>query len=411
MTKFYLLTLACFGLVINASASDLNIDINGDGANDHLSVYYNLETKESISMENTEWDLGFSSFDPRYAAIYTNMKYNVYVVPGSNFDTFGSEIDTTGISGWERGVNSKDSWDTGSLNLGKRGFIDNIADYGWGEYNMQTHNVVGNKVFIITDHNRETYQVAIDGLYNGEFVVLWADLDGSNEQELSVANDASANTVMKMVNLETQEITQMPSTDSWDIIFEKYQLYFEEMNMTRGVSGIRTAPHIRVAQVTSDNPLTEKAPEFPSEVWSSSITEIGHDWKTVVNYFPVVYEIDEDVVYFVQRVDETENPIGDPYRLVPVSYGSNVFVFSTDVNGSVFSNIPSVNVYPNVVSAGESITLPEGNFGAKVTIYDATGNIVSVQEQNNVNTNNLVPGNYFMVIDGAELNSSRFVVK
>jgi|GEM_PF-4247354 len=413
MRRIYtLITLILLTAATALEAVEYKIDTNGESPDQTNSVYFDLKTKNIAEVDNTDWDLAFSTAGQATAVIHTSSKYSVFVVPNSSFNTFGTEIDTTGIMSWQQTFNDVDSWGYGSLNLGKDGFVDGDGDYGWGAYNPQTHTVTGNKVFIITDFDRNTYQLVIDGLYSGEYIFLWAELDGSNEEEGVVTKDNQSGSYLTYYDFETKTSSLMPEIGTWDFVLEEYQGDLGG-GVFYGVTGIRTSPAVMVAEMTVNDPYQATAPDFPSDAWSSSITEIGHDWKTF-DLSTYTYLIDEDKVYFIQRVDSEGNSIGDPYRFIPKAYeyGTNVFTFDLDDESSVLSEMDRIEIYPNIVTSGDAIQLPSDDQNILYRVLDMTGREILSGVGTALETNAFTSGKYIVVFGQDEnMKLSQFIVR
>lgn len=394
----------------NLSASEYTVDINGSGGKTK-SVFFNAKTGETTEIDN-DWELGFSLSVEPTATIFANHSYKVYVVPGSDFDTFGTEIDTTGMAeNWDEWINDLNDWNYGALNIGKGGFLEGDIDYGWGRYNMNSHFVTGDKVFILTDGDRNTYQVVIDGLYSNEYIFLWAELDGSNELEGSVKKTDYSDSFMAFFDFDTETATAMPQTGSWDFVVEKYQAVFTNPQTQEQVNypyaGILTSPNVWVMEMDGVDPYTVEAPAFSTSTWDNSRTALGHDWKKMVGF---QFEVSDELVYFLQRVDTENNAIGEPIRFIPQAYSSNVFTFEIDPQASIEEQgLTVATLFPNVVASGESIQLP---VSSEFVVYDMNGSKMSLGLGSTINSNNLAVGKYFVVYSQeGQTVVSEFIIK
>jgi hypothetical protein len=56
-------------------------------------------------------------------------------------------FDTSAYLTWVNPHNSDSSWDLGALNANRN--LSNPLDFGWGTYNMTTHNISGNKIYLV----------------------------------------------------------------------------------------------------------------------------------------------------------------------------------------------------------------------------------------------------------------------
>ncbi len=108
-------------------------------------VFYSLENGIVKTSPRSSWDIAFST-NPMSSTILTNEGYGVelYAYPNGDYSAWES-IDTTGLYQWPVLYNSDTSWYYGAFDRNDLGH----PDYGWGVYNMQTHDVMGDSLFII----------------------------------------------------------------------------------------------------------------------------------------------------------------------------------------------------------------------------------------------------------------------
>ncbi|GAB5466181.1 MAG: hypothetical protein Kapaf2KO_16170 [Candidatus Kapaibacteriales bacterium] len=412
--KYFLLIIAAFGITLSSNSEEIQVSAKGENEVSE-SVYFELENLAEVARHsNDNWDLAFAATDVRRAFIHTNRKYTVYVVPNSDFDTFGNEIDTEGYTEWEITANSESQWNHGSLNLGKDGFENNDFDYGWGAYDISTHYVLGDKVFLLVSQD-DMKQLVIDRLASNEYVFKWANTDGTNIQEGRVSKVDGTVPLFVKYDFETNESFLTPDISTYDLVFEKYNSFIPGPNQYYPVTGIRSAPGVEVAELRGVDPNSAFAPSMDAEIWSTNITEIGSDWK---QFAGGGYTIPDDLVYFVRRTNESGEVVGNVYRIIPKNFGSDISTLEIRVEGGNVeeSSQTLVNVYPNIVESGQQINLDAVTIwdGASITITDIKGNNIAQNEYfaGNINTTNLASGKYFVTIsNNGSIFRTQFIVK
>ena len=68
----------------------------------------------------------------------------VIVIAGMAFQ-LNAQLDTAGISNWAKMYKSTASWEEGAF----MAHATEHPDYGWGTYNMLTHGLIGDSIYIV----------------------------------------------------------------------------------------------------------------------------------------------------------------------------------------------------------------------------------------------------------------------
>lgn len=410
-----LLLLAIILVSMNLYAGSVIDDEVSMDAGAVTQVWYSLETGEVSSGTMMDWHLAFQNaqFD---AGVLANgvLGVNVYHVENLTVDDFLTPLSSDDMDSWVQYFNSDYSWDVGAINRDKYGFVEG-EDYGWGKYNMGSHAVVGDQIFVIELPGGKYYKFMIEvrqpsGIWYFKYAEL-GDTDGSTVVEEEI--DASQYTTKNYVyfNFDTGEIDREPDNYLWDITFTKW---VKLINMGGGeptpypVTGVKS--NISVAVVQIDDETIDYSQE-PNEIeYSENLTEIGDDWKELASMEPVVYDI-PDRVYFIRAVS------GDIYKLQFTGYtGSSQGVVSFKKEAVVASvndaGTFEFTVYPNVIENSgiiNIVTNNESNNAMNVTLSDLQGNLISQDNYNTVgfsnNTlevQNLSAGIYFLTVRNGE---------
>lgn len=437
--KLVTLQILFFAALINAStlfAGEITIDLSPGYAND---VWFSIENGVVKSAPKDDWDIAFQGTGVNGGVRINGQKgMEMWVVPNSNpDDNWEGPTDTTGIASWDTYINSVDSWNIGAFNLNLDGLETEFGDYGWGDYYPDlNHSVVANKFFVIKLKNGTYKKFIIDILINFEYTFRLANLDGSEEVEVTVKKKQTPDSPFKnyiYYSIENNQLSydREPALDEWDFVFGKYQTWYPTQDgtfMKYPLTGVRTKPGYLTAKLEGVDPKTATAPEFESGEYKSGITQIGADWKALQEDF--TYKVHEDWVYFITERNE-DNPTAPIYRIYFTSFeGSSTGAFSFVLEEEAVSsveidgrNVGNFSVYPNIIEAGNGFNLV-ANFSAannfNLSVVDLNGNKVYQQNLNttdNLEVHNILgfdaaPGLYMVVLESnGNISTQKLIVK
>lgn len=342
-------------------------------------VYYDMQEGITSRSPIASWEIGFQ-VTGFASSIITNGGTGVtlYVVPDKGIEGFGEAIDTAGmVESWKPWYNSTSTWDQGAFNLN--------SDYetglfGWGEYNMVTHQVSGSTLYVIVLPDGTAKQIAIDGLMSGTYNFSYADIDGSNQVSAELKKSDYAGKNFGYYSLtEGKALDPEPQAEQWDLVFGKYiALVGPDADIPYGVTGVRSNPEVLTAEVESTTPETVETPSL--DVFTTDITNIGHDWKEYAGSWTL-----RDVAYFVQDTDD------NIFRIVFTDFGGSgtgeITLSKKQMGVSSVQNaertIGRFGIYPNILSAGERATillsLDQPVSTARILVTDAAGRTVATE--------------------------------
>ncbi len=132
-----------------------------------------------------------------------------------------AQVDTSGYSGWKQMYNSTASWEEGAFSTHATGH----PDYGWGIYNSLTHDVMGDSIFIIKllDGNFKKLWIVQKKSMQMRYIFRYADVDGSNEQEVDLSMGNYSNKLFVNYSLSGDSIANIqPQSTSWDLLLTKF---------------------------------------------------------------------------------------------------------------------------------------------------------------------------------------------
>jgi len=297
------------------TAKTVQISLGASYAND---IYYSFENGVVATKPRNEWHIGFST-NAMSSSILTNAGTGIYLYmyqSGDNIN-WNSPIDTTGFN-WKVLPNSNVTWEEGAFGHTAGEF----PDYGWGKYDMATHNLTGTAIFIIKLAANDYRKVMIESKSSAAktYVFKYSNLDGSNSETVTLDCKPYASKNFVYYSLTGKQIVDHePATSDWDIVFTKY--YDEVMNYI--VTGALSNIDYSVLQV--DDVTDPKVFNDTTGTYINNIDAIGADWKSF-NLEAFIYNVDSNSVFMVK------NPEGNIHKL-----------YFTKFDGSATGNLTMVH--------------------------------------------------------------------
>lgn len=378
-------------------------------------IFYSMSDGEVASVERAGWELGFYT-NAFSSGIIINEGNGVQLYHYPNDDTSGwSTFDTTGMMGWISLSNSNEYWEDGAFNRGALGH----PDYGWGIYNMVTHSITGDSLFLINIPGvgyKKLWivdKVSVDNIYHLKF----ADIDGSNEVPVELDLKPYASKNFAYYSIANNELIDREPAENWDILFTKY------IDITYDNDGNPVEYLVTGATSNINTGAVEYSPVSPDYIdWAvkpmdSLKNTIGYDWKHF-DMGTFQWTVDDSTVFFVKGHS------GDVYKLVFTEWqgsGTGQFTFTKEMVSAVSVNdIVSENttllVYPNPANDLVNVKVDK-NFEGEVSVFDISGKQVynaSVLNTDilNIDVSNLNKGLYFIKLtNGQKQESAKLIVK
>ncbi len=363
--------------------------------------YYNLNNGEVANIDNTNWDLAFSS-SGYGSAVRINAQAGVelYVYPNGDINDWNS-VDITNINNWSSIINSDTTWTIGAFNATSD--PTNSLDLGWGVYSTITHHITGDSLHIIKLSNGDYKKMQMIKLSSGVYDFKYANIDGSNEviTNVSKSNYTSKNFGYYSLTNET-ELDREPDSDSWHILFTKYvsEIY---PGTNYAVTGVLTNKDIEVAKAEN---VDISNVNYNSFSFSSQINTIGYNWKSY-NMSSFSYDIVDSLCFFIK------DDFGSMWKLQLTGFegsSSGKINFNTENILSASDNIADKNIfaiYPNPTTSKEIKIIYDLDYSSgssnKVELFDMNGKLVKSLElanngfvERNVNLYDLKSGVYFV---------------
>jgi hypothetical protein len=410
------LLLSFIGLFSMGQVFSQSLDTVSVGAGYANQTWYNLGTKEKYSQPLANWDLAFeiSGFS---ASILINSAngLELYQVPSRTASESNYlSLDTIGISNWVKLYNSDTSWNNGAFN---QHISANPFDLGWGIYNMNTHIITGDSLYIIKLADGTYRKLWMINLASGTYNFRFANLDGTDDTQASISK---SNFVGK--NFGYYSILQKTSLDreqtakKFDLIFTKYTAFIPT---PYSVTGIQLNKGIKAIKADGIDVQTVQPNGYS---YSSKINTIGYDWKRFD--FSLGYVIQDSLAFFIKSDSLTI------YKLVLTDFGGAAngnFMFNTEKlsTSGIFdidkSLMATFSIYPNPTNGTKTFIMfdVEEATELKLKINNLNGQILysnSIPVEEGFNKYELVDlnipqGTYILSVQlGTSVSYQKFII-
>ena len=364
-----------------------------------MDVYYDFETQSKVSVDRATWDIGLTT-DARGASVIINENAGVELYIYSTDTADWSTVDTAGFD-FDNEYNSESTWNAGAF--ANQGTVH--PDYGWGLYDMNLHDINGNRLFILKTKEGEYLKMVIDQMSAmGMYMFRTASLDGSNLEEYmySKFTPESMDKNFALLDLDGGDfVFDNPDSKDWDLLFTKYTTFVEAGPNSRfqAVAGLKINAGCEVAQRDGMDVMSD---DTSSLDWNTNITEIGWDWK-IFDLATFSYNMVEDQAFFVR----TQNGAVHKIWFTNFTTGTSNYFFNTKQikEGTLSSKeVIKLNtaVYPNPAKDLLNISNKE-NETLDISLMNAQGvevmnGSVSANTIQAISTADYVQGVYFLTL-------------
>lgn len=409
--------IAIAALSVNAQMVNDTVYVGAGYAN---NVWYSMSGDNQGSAPKNNWDIAFdaSGFG---STVLINSVAGVMLWNYPNSDASGwASVDTTGLYTWPARYNSDTAWELGAM--GRYADPSNDLDLDWGLYNMTTHVITGDSVYIIKLTDGSYKKLMIESLSGGTYTFKYANLDGTGAQNPTLAKSAYTGKNFGYYSLSSNTaLDREPATANWDLFFGQYTTFIPS---AYGVTGIQHNKGVRVAKCTE---VIDKATfvAYGTASFKTAINTIGYNWKS---FNGSAYDIKDSVVFFVEPAN------GEIWKMIMTGFGGSSnggMMFSKEklftpppagVNG-VAPEFASVVLYPNPANGGNVNViygLPTVVDAATLTVTDIAGRMVHTTaletaadlHQYMLNTSEMLPGMYLVTINaGKYVGQQKLVVR
>jgi hypothetical protein len=332
-------------------------------------VWYNIETDVETKAPAKSWDVALSvrSFDATIS-VNANSGLTYYKQVNSIANWASAKLEDT--AKLTEGIYNRDTtWIIGALNTSSN---DNIVfDYGWGNYNQGSKNVVSDSFYVFKTIKNEWKKVAFSLNFDSSYIIKFANLDGSNEltSEVKKKDYPKRNFVYFSIS-ENKVLNLEPDNDKWDLLFTKYHSVTPDgtgklvpytvtgilqntiVSSSRG--GAVTIVGVTVAKIVRKD---REKDDFDVKKLQPQANTIGVDWR-VLNLDGRTFTVLDSVSYFLKNRNSKYFKINFK-DFVGSTTGNFIFERKSVVVSSVkdvYNGTASLAIYPNP-SNGDNLTL------------------------------------------------------
>ena len=334
-------------------------------------VYYSVDSGVAGTAIMASWDLAFD-VRPMGGTALINSGQGMSLFPAgalSDWDVIDDTFaDNAGaIVPFQNGTAY---WSQGAFSEGG----DGSFDLGWGVYDIVTHTIASDKMYVISLPDGTWKKFALLSLVSGVYTFQCANLDGTDFFEDQVAKSNYLGKIHAFYNLTNQEELDLEPASEWDMLFIRY---VEEIQpgVNYGVTGALTHPSVRVQE---ENGLADPFVDGAIDVsaMTDSINAIGYDWKS---YGGGSFTVLDDRCYFVESVT------GAQWRLVFTGFDGSmtgnvelgkILVSGADVSESPASALTS-HLFPNPATSGTDVNLTCESSMSQITVWSINGQRVA----------------------------------
>lgn len=397
--KSTLLTVAiAIGSQVNAQTwvAD-SVEMGASYAND---VFYNIMNGSDATEAANNWDIAFQitsfsepMFNASVRANHNKRDVQVYSLHKQASVHFGNLAPSdTMVAYGDQLLNEDSTWGTGAFTTNRD--MTNPLDYGWGAYDMNTHNLNGDSLYLVKAGG-VFYQLWIQKYVSIGNVGYWfrvARWDGTGSVSDSIKRVAPYNNrLFAYYNMSTgQFLDREPSRSDWHIMFTQYlkdRVFGANPNKYQNYVGVLSNLKVRVAKVTGVNPSTVTSSNYMMYTPNASeyTNTIGDDWK----HFAGMWTVAPDTSYII--MPDTANGQQEYYHLQFTRFDGTAtgkIVFETRKLAAVNLSVNDVNgtaatysIYPNPAQNVINIMVDAKQAGKNtvLAVTDITGKVVVTQ--------------------------------
>lgn len=390
-------------------------------------VYYLLKDGSQSMQPTTNWQIAFrtggqtdgirvntaTAMGPEDAAV------SIYVYPNGALADWAT-MDTAGNSSWVALHNSEETWEVGALNTTAGQF----PDFGWGVYNMSTHIVTGDSIYLVkykTAGLVKYKKLYIEKKSNSAWFFKHADLDGSNETNVELKSSDYPGKNYIYYSLENASAIDREPT-AWDFVLTRYAAQQVDGSYV-ATTGILTNIGVYAAK-TEGKEAADLELADTTDGFTGAMNVIGYDWKHYeIGGQGVVWLTEDSLAYFVQDRD------GILWKVVFTAFGGSadgktVFTKTQMTPGTAIREADAAllqtSVYPNPTQGTTQLVFTAAAAGTgTVRILDINGR--EVQKSNltiapgvqsiELDLSAMEQGVYFVMVSANGFQSTQKLIK
>ena len=391
------------------SQTSVNVVTGASYANE---VYYNLDKGDLKSPARNTWDVAFKTNQMSVSVLANNGDgVQVYTWTKGAIKDWGT-VDTTGMR-WKPLYNSVVDWEYGAFNANT--VPNNAFDYGWGTYNMATHVIAGDSIFILKLSNGTYKKFAINNknATQNTWSFKYADLDGKKDTTITFDADNYKTKSFIHFSIKNNTIVEQEPNERWQLLFTRYFDY----NIPYFVTGVLANTGVKIQQVRGVSQTDYES--FNLALFDDTLSQIGSDWKKF-SMTTNQYQVAADWVYFVQDTAGVDKSIWKIYFTGFSGNATGTYSFvKKNLGVTAVTDLQKNNltIYPN--PANQEINVIHDFSGeTEITIYNISGQPVyktlnsenSGLNKNTLNISMLPTGIYNLILrSGNDYKSAKFI--
>ncbi|MDP3929115.1 MAG: T9SS type A sorting domain-containing protein [Bacteroidota bacterium] len=339
-------------------------------------VFYNMQNGNKTTVVGYNWHLAFAvrkALPPnrflQSATILANEGRGVSVYQSnSNWGNF----DTAGFATWANPHNSDSSWDVGALNANRS--MSNPFDFGWGTYDMVSHNITGNKVYLVRisvgsgqtaiHHFKKLWVQEL--MQDSIWTFTYANINNTDSMTVHINKANYTNKLFAYHNMLLDSTMNREPNTKWDVLFTRYGAFATQFGQTifSSNTGVLTHPSV-MSSMVAGVPVSTSTPGL----YTNKITGIGTDWKKNPGPGQPNFLIIDSLSYFTKDAANLE------HKLIFTGFtGSSTGVISFR-RANTAPLIVTLESYPNDVfynmANGEVSTVRGANWHLAFAIRNA----------------------------------------
>lgn len=394
MKPYLLLLVTVLAMQTGMAQNFVQLSLGEGYAN---QVFYDIDTDKSIELKASDYDLVFTTFGLQDAGIHFNeassTTFNMpapaielYLADTNSYDAL-TAFDTS----FTRLFNDERSWGFGAFNVNL--VPGSFFDFGWGNYNPMTRQVISDELFVIKLRSGAYKKLLIELLDVDVYKMKWANFDGTEEQTAEIDKKDFQNG-LALFSFETGSTLDIDLT-GMDLLYTRYITSVPDTNTTNildyTVTGFLSMPGTEVARIEGIDPDEVMANDTIE--YSSRLDAIGYEWKSFD--FTDGWIIPNDLSYLVKTTS------GKLYKLVLIDFeGSTTGVTTinrTEVNvvstRDINTAFEDFQIFPNPVQQDLNVafSLKEADQNIQLRLFNQLGQqlwttvVDGITGQNNYN--------------------------
>jgi hypothetical protein len=263
----------------------LIIDSVSLGPNFSNEVFYSLSKGETQANGISDWDFSHTTISRDNCLRLNHVKgWELRQYPKGSIADWSS-MDTSNWQSWPIYFNSPQNHLLGAFNRTKNS--KNVWDFSWGVYNPNSHEVVGDSLFILVKDGQPIMKFwPMVQKINGDLVFQTQAFDGSPAKRDTLLQSVAGKRHHKYYSFAQGQINVEPLKNEWDLRFTQYA--DPQWDSTRSVwnsnvvVGVQSSPSLRV------KPIENHSWQWALDsFWSYSgptffdLNSVGANWKAL----------------------------------------------------------------------------------------------------------------------------------